>query len=90
MDHPADVDAVRKTAVRFLQDLLDNAVGKPTFQTASNIVELAFDSEVNPLIELFRTVSTNGMSCLLLAQELANTRVYYSIVLTIHAQILSP
>ena len=60
MDHHADVDAVRKKAIRYLQGLLDNTWrGRDSLQTAEGIVGLAFDHP-NPLKEAFAAGGTNG------------------------------
>jgi hypothetical protein len=59
MDHHADVDAVRKKAIHYLQELLENTWrGKSSLQTAEGIVGLAFDHP-NPLKDVF-TAGTNG------------------------------
>lgn len=62
MDHQTDLDTVRKKAIFYVQELLDNPwKGKSSLQTAQGIVGLAFD-QPNPLKDVFAITGTSGKS----------------------------
>ena len=73
MEHHAD-DGFRKKAISFLHDWLEKAAGKSTLQTATGIVELAFQDS-NPVKDAFLTANVNGTSWPQLPPNLATNNL---------------
>lgn len=64
MESHADVDAARRKALAYVQDLIQGRyAGKSPLQVAEGFVDLAFESS-NPIKDLFAVAATNGMSLL--------------------------